>query len=90
MATKTSIVTAMESKVGSHYGLWRIGLTHDLAERKRYWKDTENLSVDYWSDWTTDSLSDAKDIESHFINKGTKGGTAGDLSNSKTVYVYIF
>jgi hypothetical protein len=90
VATKTSIVTAIESKIGSHYGLWRIGLTHDLAERKRYWKDTENLSVDYWSDWTADSVSDAQDTESHFINKGMKGGTGGDLSTSKTVYVYVF
>jgi len=90
VATKTSIVTAIESKVGSHYGLWRIGLTHDLAERKRYWKDTEDLSVDYWSDWTADSLSDAEDIESHFNNKGMKGGTGGDLSASKTVYLYVF
>ena len=90
MATKTSIVTAIESKVGSHYGLWRIGITHDLAERKRYWKDTEDLSVDYWSDWTADSMYDAQDIESHFIKKGMKGGTGGDLSNSKTVYVYVF
>jgi hypothetical protein len=81
---------AIESKAGSHYGLWRIGLTHDLAERKRYWKDTENLNVDYWSDWTADSLSDARDIESHFINKGTKGSTGGDLSISKTVYIYVF
>ncbi len=90
MAIKTSIIMAIESKSSSHYGLWRIGLTHDLAERKRYWKDTEDLSVDYWSDWTADSLSDAQDIESHFINKGMKGGTGGDLSASKTVYLYVF
>lgn len=90
MATKTSIITAIQSKVAFQYGLWKIGLTHDRAERKRYWKDTENLRVDYWSDWTADSLSDAQDIESHFINKGVKGGTGGDLSASKTVYVYVF
>ncbi len=90
MAIKTSIIMAIESRASSHYGLWRIGLTHDLAERKHYWKDTEDLSVDYWSDWTADSLSDAQDIESHFINKGMKGGSGGNLSASKTVYLYVF
>ncbi|MGD1156190.1 MAG: hypothetical protein ABSA41_10210 [Terriglobia bacterium] len=89
MATKASIMAAIESKVLT-YNLWRIGLTHDLAERKRYWKDTKNENITYWSDWTADSLSDAQDIESHFLKKGMKGGTGGDLSAKKTVYVYIF
>ena len=40
--------------------------------------------------WTADSLSDAQDIERHFISKGMKGGTGGDLSAYKTVYVYVF
>jgi len=90
VASKASIIKAIESKGGSHCGLWRIGLTHDPVERKRYWKDTKKQSVAYWSDWTADSLSDAQDIESYFINKGMKDGTCGDLSASKTVYVYVF
>jgi hypothetical protein len=90
MATKESIMAAIKLKVGStSYDIWRIGLTHDLAERKQYWKDTEKLSVDYWSDWTADSLSDAQDIEAHFIEWGMKGGTGGDLTPYKTVYVYV-
>ena len=90
MATKASIIWAIQSKIGPTCSVWRIGLTHDLAERKRYWKDTENQNIAYWSDWTADSLSDAQDIESHFINKGMKGGTGGDLSAYKTVYIYVF
>jgi len=90
MATKASIIAAIQSKVGSNYSLYRIGLTHDLAERKAYWKDTEKQTVTYWSDWTADSLPDAQDIERHFINKGMQGGTGGDLSANKTVYVYVF
>jgi hypothetical protein len=89
MASKQSIMAAIQSKV-STYSYWRIGLTHDLAERKAYWKDTKNQSVSYWSSWTADSLSDAQDIEAHFIAKGMKGGTGGDLSARKTVYVYVF
>lgn len=89
MATKESIMTAIESKV-STYSLWRIGLTHDLAERKQYWGETKKETITYWSDWAADSLSDARAIEAHFIDKGMKGGVGGDLVDWKTVYVYVF
>lgn len=89
MATKATIMAAIEAKV-STYNVWRIGLTHDLAERKAYWKDPKQQNVKYWSDWRADSLSNAQDIQAHFIKKGMKGGTGGDLSAKKTVYVYIF
>jgi hypothetical protein len=72
-------------------GFDRIGLTHDLAERKSYWKDTEKQNVDYWKDWQADSLSDAQEIETYFIQtKGMKGGEGGNLSARKTVFVYVF
>lgn len=88
---KSDIINAIASKRGTtEYGIWRIGLTHDLVERKVYWRDIENQDVDHWSDWQADSLSDAQDVESYFINKGIKGGTGGDLSAYKDVYVYMF
>jgi len=91
MATKSSIMAAINSKIGStQYSIWRIGLTHNLTERQSNWRDIENLSVKYWSDWAADSLSDAQDIEAHFIRKGMKGGTGGNLSRNYTVYVYVF
>ncbi len=89
MSTKSFIVTTINSKVGiTKKGAWRIGLTHDLAERKEHWNQTQNVSS--WSGWKADSLSDAQAIESHFINKGMKGGVGGDLSAIYTVHVYIF
>ena len=91
MSTKSGIVTGINSRVGTTaLSAWRIGLTHDLAERKKYWRDTENQDVSDWSTWEADSLSDAQAIESHFIDKGMKGGVGGDLSAIYTVYVYIF
>ena len=87
--TKSGIIAAINAIV-SKYSAWRIGLTHDLTERKAHWRDTEGLDIKYWKDWQADSLSDAQDIESQFINKGMDGGTGGDLSAKKTVYVYIF
>lgn len=91
MATKANIISAINAKVGNtEYNIWRIGLTHDPAERKKYWKETENQNTDWWSQWEADSLSDAQDIESRFISKGMKGETGGDLSPWKTTYVYVF
>ncbi len=91
MSTKSGIIAAINSKVGTTaLSAWRIGLTHDMAERKKYWKDTENQDVTHWSTWEADSLLDAQAIESHFIDKGMKGGVGGDLSAIYTVYVYIF
>jgi hypothetical protein len=90
--TKDGIIQAINTRVGrSDFNAWRIGLTHDLGERKTYWKDTEHQDVFHWTQWTADSLADAQDIEGYFIKvKGMKNGTGGDLSPSNTVYVYIF
>ena len=91
MPTKSSIVTAINSKVGNTpLRAWRIGLTHDLAGRKKYWRDTKHQNVSNWTTWEADSLSNAQAIESHFIDKGMTGGAGGDLTPLYTVYVYIF
>jgi hypothetical protein len=90
MSTKAGIKAAIIAKIGStNYDIWRIGLTHDWIQRKKEWKE-EGQIVDYWSCWAADSLWDAQDLESHFINNGMKGGVGGNLSYSKTVYVYVF
>jgi hypothetical protein len=90
MAAKEGIIAAIQAKVDSSYNTYRIGLTHELAERKAYWKDTEKQTVTSWSAWIANSLSDAQDIESHFINKGMLGGAGETLSADKTLYVYVF
>ena len=89
MASKLTIMAAINAKVTRH-ALWRIGLTHDLAERKSHWRDAEGQDVSSWTTWTADSLSEAQEVESHYINKGMKGGTGDNLSAHKTVYVYIY
>ena len=86
---KADIIAAIEAKV-SNYSVWRIGLTHDTAKRKEEWEDELDKKITTWFDWQADSLSEAQDVENHFIKKGMKGGTGGDLSSDKTVYVYIF
>jgi hypothetical protein len=92
MTSKATITSEIRAKVGQGgYASWRIGLTHDLAERKKYWGEAQGKNVSSWKNWTADSLSDAQDVETYFINeKMMKGGTGGDLSSNKTVYVYVF
>ena len=80
---RQSIIQAITDKVESakpaDYSLWTIGLTHFPSERKKQ------------RQWIADSFSDAKGIESFFINKkGMKGCTTEDLNDHKTVCVYIF
>ncbi len=85
-----AIINRVESSAKVDYSAWTIGLTNDPAERKQQ-HETDGKSPTHWKQWVADSLSDAQDIESYFINtKGMKGGTGGDLSAQKTVYVYIF
>mgnify|MGYP000105399640 CR=1 FL=1 len=87
---KQAIINRVESSETVDYSAWTIGLTHDPTERKQQHQDA-GKSTKYWKQWTADSLADAEEVESYFINtKGMKGGTGGDLSAQKTVYVYIF
>jgi hypothetical protein len=88
---KSDIMVAIKHKVNTtNYSAWRIGLTHDLEERKRYWEETEKQDISCWWDWEADSLADAQEIEAYFIKKGMKGGTGGDMSAHKKTFVYIF
>lgn len=85
-----AIINRVESVKTVDYSAWTIGLTHDPAERKQQ-HEADGKTTTYWEQWVADSLSDAQGLESYFINtKGMKGGTGGDLSARKTVYVYIF
>jgi hypothetical protein len=88
---KSEIVSAIRSKtMTTKYKTWRIGITHDLFERKKYWGETEKQDVRRWTDWRADSLSDAQDIEAYFIELGMTGGVGGKMTPDKIAYIYIF
>ena len=94
MATKNEIILAINLRIKKSpkpaYKSWAIGITHDLTAR-RQWHEDRGESTKHWSYWQAASLSDAQDIESHFINsRNMKGGTGGDMDARKTTYVYIF
>jgi len=83
-------IIARVATMGRSYSSWRIGLTHDPRERKTYW-DRQNENTDSWTHWRADSLADAQEIESYFINEtGMKRGPGGDLLPNETVFVYAF
>lgn len=85
-----AIVDRVKKSQKVDYSIWRIGLTHDTDSRKEE-HQSKGLNTKYWKYWEADSLSDAENIESYFINKkGMKGGTGGNLKERKKVYVYIF
>lgn len=86
---KQTIIDEITAMVGTNYSAWRIGLTHDPSKRKEEWKN-EGMNVSAWAEWEADSLTDAEDIESKFIDLGMQGGTGGNLSSDEDVYVYIF
>jgi hypothetical protein len=91
--TRQDIINEITSKiVPMDFSVWRIGLTHEPHERRKYWKDTERKDVSCWTSWRADSLSDAKAIENYFVSvRGMKCAINGDdLLHSKTVFAYIF
>ena len=72
------------------FSLWRIGITNDISRRAAEHKD-EGENIKYGLYWQAESLVDAQEIESYFINAmGMKGGTGGNLDPKKPAYVYIF
>ncbi|MGH7227357.1 MAG: hypothetical protein ACRELF_29440, partial [Gemmataceae bacterium] len=85
MASKQSIIDEIVRRVGtSSFIHWQIGITDDEAKRKGEWKDNGE-NVDHWASWQADSLTDAKDIETYFINeKKMRAGTDGDPSPDTT------
>jgi hypothetical protein len=92
MSTQAVIAAAINQIVmlsKTRYSGWRIGLTHDLAERKEFWA-AQGGHIGAWTAWKADSLADAQAIESHFTKaRGMQGVTGGELFPDKTVYVYI-
>ena len=86
---KQLIMAEIVSRVGGgaaeSHSVWRIGITHDPINRKEEWDNPE-----FWHEWEAESFLGAKDIESHFINAGMNGGTGGNLTPGKRIWVYIF
>ena len=74
------------------YNKWRIGITHDLEERRAHHK-RNGRDVSAWEHWEAGSLGVAQNVENYFLNEvenGMTGGTGGDMDDRKTTWVYVF
>jgi len=83
---ESEIVEAIEKRVrGSKkfdYSIWTIGITNDPERRK-----TEHGDPTYWIAWKADTETNARNVESHFLEKGMKGGAGG---GEHPTHVYVF
>jgi len=82
---RNSIATEIANIVSNSkvsYSGWTIGVTDNPTQRK-----TEHGNPGSWRQWNADSETDARAVESYFLEKGMKGGTGG-LGSAD--YVYIF
>ena len=70
--------------------IWRIGITNDPVEAKRYWTEERNENTRHWSEWQADSLSDARALEEYFIEKGMKRGSTGVAVEEGEPWVFVF
>ena len=73
----------------TRYDLWTIGITNDLARRKKDHR-RDGKDVTKWHEYEADTLRVARNVEKHFRDKGMDGGLGGNVDENKTVYVYIF
>ncbi len=69
----------------------RVGITHDVEERKAYWK----LKYPYMTDWKIRysglTYEKAQEIEKYYIDKKRyKGGLGGEKKYGEKYSVYIF
>ncbi len=86
MVSKSTIISEIDYRVNNvktpDYSAWTIGVTDQPATRKHQHDDPK-----HWMQWNADSEQDARDIETHFKNKGMKGGTGG-RGNADWVYIF--
>ena len=83
MATESTIKAGIDRLVGS-YSLWGIGLTSDPDGR-----ELELGNPNGWQIFDADSEQGAKNIETHFVDKGMASNNEGRGGRAKFVYIYM-
>lgn len=82
MQFEQQIVAEIERIVTSNYPIWTIGVTKDLALRRR-----EHGNPDIWHGWEVIPAISAVNIERYFVSKDMKVGSS---VSSGANYIYIF
>lgn len=68
------------------YRHWHIGVTDDVNEWKRACSKA-GWDIDHWNTWPADNETIARQVESHFLNRGMESGRG---RGRKPNLVYIF
>ena len=72
----------VKSQTDGVYSKWRIGRANDVEESK-----TQHGNPDSWLDWDADTVEDAIQVESYFVENGMRleGAGYGDAD-----FIYVF
>lgn len=70
-----------------YYSDFYIGISND-AESRLFNQHHVSRDNSWWIYTTASSEKDARDVEKFFLDKGMRGGTGEETSNSKMVYCY--
>ena len=68
---------------------WTVGITGDIQRRMKE-HVAEGKDVKHVKSWPANDANAARSVEALFKEAGMKGGTGGDIDESKPVFVYIF
>ena len=79
---KMAIEVVVKSYDPKEYRVWTIGVTGDAQTRR-----TEHGNPKAWKQWRVDTDTIARNVESHFIKLGMKGGTGGQ-GMADTLYIF--
>lgn len=88
MSLKLYIKRAIESFVDDNsvmwtdYQNWYVGVTNNTSRRER-----EHSYPNIWRSWKANSVREARDIETLFLDEGMQGASGGGR-NPVHVYVY--
>ncbi|MBC8346381.1 MAG: hypothetical protein ISR82_00140 [Candidatus Marinimicrobia bacterium] len=86
--TKKKIINAIENYLkGAVYSDYYVGITANIGARL-FGDHGISTDHDIWIYREAITVSDAREIEKYFLDRGIDGGPGGGDENSKKVYVY--
>lgn len=88
MQSRTGLLIALKM-AGKAPESYRVGLTHDPAERRRQ-HDVEHGATPAWQQWPISTLAEAQEMERLHLGRGCHGGTGGQLDPWRPVWFYCF
>lgn len=87
------IIAAFDSHIlksgRQYYKDFYVGITNDV-ERRLFTEHNVHREGDWWIYACCDSESIARDVESHYLELGMRGGLGGGNGDGSAKYVYCY